>query len=135
MLDRKHNNRSTVYIVDGDSEVCESVASVLEVLSFEVRSFGSAEQMLEVGANGTPDCLVVEVDLPGISGLEFLEVLEETGLEAPVIMIARKGEVRTAVRALQAGAADFIEKPFLDQVLIRSVQRVTATHKNNGHHP
>lgn len=129
MSNSREQTRSTVYIVDGDSEVCESVESFLEVLSYDVESFATAEQMLE---HAPPDCLVVEADLPGMSGLELIDLLGRRRLDVPVIMITRSGDVRTAVRALRAGAADFIEKPFLDQVLIRSVQRVIAAHGGNG---
>ena len=113
----------TVYIVDPDEAVRNNLESLLRPLRYAVRSFPSAEEFLDRVNGVKTGCLIIESDLPGISGLDLQETLRRQGIDLPVIVLSRQGTVPTAVRALRAGAIDFIEKPFIPHVLVRQVRK------------
>ena len=114
---------ATVYVVDGDQSVLDGVRSLLGTLGVEVRCFRSAEQLLDTVSFDTPGCVVTELHLPGISGLELQKTLRQRGADYPVIVMASDADVPMAVRAMRLGALDFIEKPFIDRVLIARVKQ------------
>ena len=122
----------TVYLVDGDSAVRDSLNSLLSLHGFTVEAYGSAAELLDGPSPADNACLVTEVQLPDMSGLELLERLRRRGLELPVIFIATRSDVPTAVRAIRSGAVDFLEKPFLDQALL---QRVCELLEAGGRRP
>lgn len=97
--------------------------SLLGLLDFRVETFASAEDLLARGRLEPPACVVTEVHLPGISGIELQARLKERGVDLPVIVLAARSDVAMAVRALRAGAVDFIEKPFVDRILTRRIQQ------------
>lgn len=113
----------TVFIVDDDSAICDDLAASLEADGRRVRAFGSCEAFLAYYTSGQPGCLLLDAELPGMHGLELLDVLVKTGSTLPSIMITGKGDIKMAVTAMQSGAVDFLEKPISSEALRRTVQR------------
>ncbi|MCW8945703.1 MAG: response regulator transcription factor [Sedimenticola sp.] len=116
-------SESTVFIVDDDQEVREALQLLMESVGLNVELFSSATLFLEQFDETRPGCIVLDVRMPGISGLDLQMQLAEKPLCPPIIIITGHGDVPMAVRAVQAGAVDFIEKPFNDQALLDSVHR------------
>lgn len=131
MTDRGMSARPTVHIVDADIAVRESLRTLLELYAYEVRTYGEAEELLANGL-GAPGCVITEAHLPGMSGLELLERLRATAADVPVIVIAAQGGVPLAVRALRAGAADFLEKPFVEFVLLSHLRELLQPRRVSG---
>ena len=111
----------TVYVVEDDPEMRQSVCHVLASVSVPVETYADAEEFLEGEDGGRAGCLVTDVCLPGMSGFDLQRALARLQVQLPIIMITGYGDVRTAVRAMKAGAVDFIEKPFSGQLLLDSV--------------
>jgi FixJ family two-component response regulator len=117
--------RVSVCVVDSDAEVCNALRLLLSGLNAEVLSFNSAEKFLEAMIDKSRiGCLLVEVNLPGMTGIELLERLHKTGYSIPSIVLATFSDVPTAVRAMQARAIDFIEKPFVPSLLFRRIKQI-----------
>ncbi len=112
-----------VYIVDDDEGVRESLSTLLQSLGITSRGFDSAEASLEAIKTKRPDCMLVDVRMPGMSGLELQLQLAERELPLQLIMITGHGDIAMAVQAMKNGAADFLEKPFNEQVLIDRVNK------------
>jgi FixJ family two-component response regulator len=117
-------NVPTVYVVDDDPQVRESLKLLMRSVGFRTEVFGSAEDFLEAyeDDSGPPRCLVLDVRMPGMSGLGLQERLVGASVQIPIIMITGYGDVSMAVKAMGAGAVDFIEKPFSRQALLTRVQ-------------
>ncbi|MES9940497.1 MAG: response regulator transcription factor [Candidatus Thiodiazotropha sp. 6PLUC2] len=113
----------TVFVVDDDEEVRSALKLLFESVGLPVICFASALEYLDRFDGALPGCLVVDIRMPGMSGLDMQEKLNEYPIFPPVIIITGHGDVPMAVRAVQAGAVDFIEKPFRDQILLDSVHR------------
>ncbi len=118
-----HKLTPAVYVVDDDEEVRKGLKLLLESVGLPVICYASASDYLEAFDPSLPGCLVVDIRMPGMSGLDMQEKLAEEPLHPPVIVITGHGDVPMAVRAVKAGAVDFIEKPFRDQILLDSVHR------------
>lgn len=116
----------TVYVVDDDPGILEWITAVVESIRFPVKSFANAHDMLESFAPHRCGCVVTDLRMPRMSGLELQERLNELGSVCPVILISGHGEVYAAVRAMKAGAIDFLEKPFSAQELIDRINRAIA---------
>lgn len=112
-----------VYVVDDDPAVRKSISFLLGILDVDVRPLETAEDFLAAYRPGAPSCLVLDVRMPGISGLELQERLNRGQIDIPIIFISGHGDIPMAVRAMRAGAIDFLTKPFNDQDLIDLVQR------------
>ncbi len=126
---------ATVYVVDDDPALRESLSYLLRSEGLRVRTFESARSFLSEHANDTRGCLVVDVRMPEMSGLQLLEHLGEKGSDLPVIVITGHGDVPMAVRALKCGALDFIEKPFGDQALLDRVnEALDEDRRRHGEH-
>lgn len=115
------SEQSTVFVVDDDSAVRESLRWLIESVGLKVKTFGTAREFLDAYAPEQPGCLVLDVRMPGMSGLELQDRLQERSIHLPVIIVTGYGDVPVAVRAMKNGAIDFIEKPFSDQVLLERV--------------
>lgn len=115
--------RATVFIVDDDSAMRDSLAWLLESVGLQVQTFASAAEFLDAYRPERPGCLVVDVRMPGMSGLELQERLRSDEFRLPLIVITGHGDIPMAVRAMKAGAVDFFEKPFNDQVVIERIQQ------------
>ncbi len=116
------SRKTTVFIVDDDEAVRQSTAWLIESIGIQVRTFISADEFLEQ-YNNEQGCIVMDVRMPGMSGIEAQDEMNSRGINLPLIFITGHGDVPMAVRALKKGAFDFIEKPFNDQLLLDSIQR------------
>lgn len=114
---------ATVFIVDDHGGLRKSLAFLVESAGFRAEVFASAEAFLEHDQPERPGCLILDLQMPGMSGLQLLEVLAGRGDCRPVIMISAHGDVPTAVRALKTGAVDFLQKPFKDQELLERIRQ------------
>lgn len=112
-----------VYVVDDDPAVRKSISFLLGILGIEIRALDSAMEFVSTYRSGVPSCLVLDVRMPGISGLELQERLNQARIDIPIIFISGHGDIPMAVRAMRAGAIDFLTKPFNDQDLLDLVQR------------
>lgn len=116
----------TVFVVDDDESVRSSLRFLLRSVGLESRTFASASEFLENYDPAHPGCLVLDVRMPGMSGLELQQQLNLRGAVIPVIFITGHGDIPMAVEAMQHGAHDFLQKPFRDQDLIDRIQRALA---------
>jgi two-component system response regulator FixJ len=112
----------SVFVVDDDYDVRASLALLLRSVGIEARCFDSAEALLSALAPESAGCVVADVRMPGMSGMELQQELERRGLALPFIFITGHADVPMAVAAMKAGALDFLEKPFSDQALLDRVQ-------------
>ncbi len=119
-------SKSTVFVVDDDQAMRNSLKWLIESVGVQVESFSSADDFLAQYQPGRSGCLVLDVRMPGMSGLELQEHLAERSIHIPVVIITGHGDVPMAVRAMKAGAIDFIEKPFNDEVLLDAIRRAIA---------
>ncbi|HPC93433.1 MAG TPA: response regulator transcription factor [Sedimentisphaerales bacterium] len=115
--------KPTVFVVDDDEAICRSLCLLIEDIGLNVQTFSGAREFLAQYEPSQPGCLVLDVRMSGMSGLELQAKLRELNMEIPIVIITGHGDVPMAVEAMKAGAMDFIEKPFRDQVLLDSIQR------------
>ena len=111
-----------VFVVDDEESVVESIRFILESEGYEVESFTDPRAMLDRGRKPVAGCLVTDVRMPGMSGLDMHERLQATGVSLPTIMVTGHGEVPDAVRAMKAGCVDFIQKPWSNAALLDRVR-------------
>lgn len=113
----------TIFVVDDDDAMRESLEFLLESVEMPVRTFASAQEFLDAYQPGLPGCLLLDVRMPGMGGLELQDRLRESGVRIPVIVMTGYADVPMAVRAMQAGALDFIEKPLNEQRLLERISQ------------
>src|SRR6201981_1261480 len=111
----------TVFNIDGDASVRESVRDLLESVGLRSESFGTAEEFLRAKRPDGPSCLVLDVRLPGVNGLDFQHQLVAAGIQIPVIFITGHGDIPMTVKAMKSGAVEFLTKPFRDQDLLDAI--------------
>ncbi len=111
-----------VFVVDDDPSVGRAIKRLVESVGLQVAHFGSAQEFLRSTRPDAPSCLVLDVRLPGISGLDFQHQLAGAGIHIPVIFVTAHGDIPMTVRAMKAGAVEFLTKPFRDQDLLDAVQ-------------
>ena len=116
----------TVFIVDDDAAVRDSIQELVESVGLHAQAYDSGQAFLDDFQQQRPGCLVLDVRMANMSGLALQEKLNELDAGVPVIIITGHGDVPMAVRALQAGAADFIQKPYRDQLLLDSINNALA---------
>ena len=116
----------TVYIVDDDQATRKSLRWLVETLGVPVQTFHCAVSFLDAYDASMPGCLVLDMMMPGMNGLELQRALIERGIEIPVIVLTGYADVPTAVRALKSGAVEFLEKPFNDDVLLEQIRKALA---------
>lgn len=114
---------ATVLVVDDDPQVREALSLLFESVDLEVQAFKHGEAFLAAELPRGPACIVLDIRMPGMSGMEVQKALIERGSQIPLIMITAHAEVRMAVQALREGAFDFLEKPYSPQTLLDSVQK------------
>jgi len=112
----------TVFVVDDDAAVRDSLRWLMESVGLHVEAFASGETFLAAVTPKSTGCAVIDLRMPGLSGLEVHARLRESGVELPVVVVSGHADVSIAVRALKSGVVDFIEKPYSDQVLLDVVQ-------------
>ena len=114
---------STVFIIDDDAGMRAAIEGLLESVGLPFESFGSAREFLDRRRAGGPCCLVLDVQLPGESGLDFQRKLAEAGVEIPIVFITAHGDIPMSVKAMKSGAMEFLTKPFRDQDLLDAIQQ------------
>ncbi len=112
-----------VLVVDDDVSVREALGSLIRSTGLRVETFASAQEFLARPQADAPSCLVLDVQLPGLSGLDLQKRMAEVNLEIPIVFITGHGDVPTSVRAMKAGALEFLTKPFADQDLLDAIQQ------------
>ena len=116
-------DHSTVFIIDDDAGMRAAIEGLLESVGLPSESFGSAREFLDRRRVGGPCCLVLDVWLPGESGLDFQRKLAEAGVEIPIVFITAHGDIPMSVKAIKSGAMEFLTKPFRDQDLLDAIQQ------------
>jgi RNA polymerase sigma factor (sigma-70 family) len=124
----------TVFVVDDDDAVRSSLRLLLKSVGIAAVAYGSAQEFLAAYEAEQPGCIVLDVRMPGMSGLEMQEQLNLRGAMIPVIFITGHGDIPMAVEAMQQGAFDFLQKPFRDQELLDRIQRALARDRDNRTH-
>ena len=114
--------QSIVFVVDDDAAVRKALASLIRSVGLQVEVFGSTQDFLQSEKPNVPSCLVLDIRLPGISGLGFQRQLAEANNPIPIIFITGHGDIPMSVRAMKAGAIEFLPKPFRDQDLLEAIQ-------------
>ena len=118
-----------VYVVDDQPSICRGLTRLIGSVGFKVQTFPTANDFLLASPHEGPCCLILDLYLPGINGLELQELLLEKQRLLPIIFITGFGEVSTSVRAMKSGAVDFLQKPIDDSQLLAAVQTALATSK------
>ena len=124
---------SLVHVIDDDDAVRQSLAFVLQTARMGVRTYESATAFLSALPGIEPGCIVTDVRMPGLSGIDLLRRLRELEVGMPVIVITGHGDIQLAVEAMKVGAADFIEKPFDDEVLLAAVRSALGQWERGVH--
>lgn len=117
----------TVMVIDDQPSLRRSLCVLLEAMGLTSRGFASAQEFLDAGVSGPGMCLLVDIRMPGMSGLELQDELARRGQRIPVVMMSGQADVAAAVRAMKAGAVDLLEKPFTEEALIGAVRRALAS--------
>ena len=115
--------RATVFIIDDDAAVRAAVQDLLESVGLRAESFGTAEEFLRSKLPDGPSCLVLDVRLPGVNGLDFQRRLVDAGLPIPIIFITGHGDIPMTVKAMKSGAVEFLTKPFQERELLAAIRQ------------
>jgi len=119
----KSEGLPTVFIVDDDSDMREAITDLVESAGLRAESFATGEEFLGKQRPSNPSCLVLDVRLPEMSGLDFQRQLADTNIQIPIIFITAHGDIPMSVRALKSGAVEFLTKPFRDQDLLDAIHQ------------
>jgi FixJ family two-component response regulator len=114
---------STVFVIDDDPSVRASIQGLLKSASLPSESFGTAEEFMRSKRPDGPSCLVLDVSLPGVNGLDFQRQLADAGIQIPIIFITGHGDIPMTVKAMKSGAVEFLTKPFHDQDLLDAIRQ------------
>ena len=125
---------ATVHVIDDDEAARHSLAFLLASAKIDVKTYESATAFLNSMADIKSGCIITDVRMPGMSGIDLLRKLNELGVAVPVIVVTGHGDVPLAVEAMKIGAADFLEKPFDDEVLLASVRSAFARQEGKDKH-
>jgi FixJ family two-component response regulator len=120
---------TTVFIIDDDPAVRESIQDLLESVGLRSESFGTAEEFLRRERPDCPSCLVLDVRLPGVNGLDFQHRLADAGIQIPIIFITGHGDIPMSVKAMKSGAVEFLPKPFQDRELLEAIRQALSRDK------
>ena len=112
-----------VFVIDDDESVRDAVTNLLEAVNLRAHAFASTEEFFRRGRPSTSCCLVLDLQLPGTTGLQFQQSLQRAGIDIPIVFITAYGDVPTAMRAVKAGALEFLTKPFQKEDLLSAVYR------------
>ena len=116
----------TVFVVDDDEAVRRFLGGLIASVGLRIEAYASAREFLDAFEPGAPGCLLLDIRMPGMSGLELQKELAEREVRLPVIILTGHGDVQVAVHAMKAGAVDFIEKPFNNELLLDRIQKAVA---------
>jgi len=120
----------TVFVVDDDASMRGALKSLLRSVDLQVETFGSAAEFLRSKLPEAPSCLVLDVRLPGLSGLDFQRELAKSGIHIPIIFVTGHGDIPMTVKAMKAGAVEFLTKPFRDQDMLDAIQVALERDRN-----
>lgn len=115
--------KQIVLVVDDDPSVRKALTYLFESMELPVKAFTTASELLDTKLPDVPSCLVLDIRLPGGSGLEFQDVLSKAGIQIPIVFLTGHGDIPMSVKAMKAGAIDFLTKPFRDQDMLDAVTR------------
>ena len=127
------DDQAPVVVVDDDPSVRRGVERLLRSAGYRAETFASVREFLDRGDYDRAACLVLDVRMPGQSGLELQQILEGAGYDIPIIFVTGHGDIAMAVRTMKAGAVDFLPKPFDDQALLDAVQHAIAKNRRPRH--
>ena len=113
----------TVFVIDDDPGIRASIQGQLNAAGLRAEGFETAEQFLQREPSDSPSCLILDVSLPGINGLDFQQQLRNAGVDIPIIFVTAYGDIPMSVKAMKSGAVEFLTKPFRRQVLLDAVQQ------------
>jgi FixJ family two-component response regulator len=128
-MKKQPTSESVVFVIDDDASVRDSLKSLFESVGLHVELFGSADAFLQSQRPDVACCLVLDVRLPGLSGLEFQSELAKTGTDVPIIFMTGHGDIPMTVQAMKAGAVEFLTKPCRDQELLDAVRLAIEGHR------
>jgi FixJ family two-component response regulator len=123
---KKPDVQPTVFIVDDDASICEGLCNLLESIGMKAEHFPSAEDFLDSQNADRPGCLVLDVRLPGMTGLEFQEAMQQSGIYLPIIFMTAHGDIPMVRKVMKAGAVEFLTKPFRQEELLQAVEHAFA---------
>ena len=121
-MNPRPEQQSAVLVIDDDAAVRESLSSLFRSVGLQVKTFSSTSEFLKSRLPDCPSCLVLDVRLPGVSGLDFQSDLAKANIQIPIIFMTGHGDIPMTVRAMKAGAVEFLTKPFRDQDMLDAVQ-------------
>lgn len=122
-MNEKHQPQHIVFVVDDDESMRVALSYLFQSMNLPVKVFTSAAELLNSKLPDIVSCLVLDIRLPGVSGLEFQDVLAKAGIRIPIVFVTGHGDIPMSVRAMKAGAVDFLTKPFRDQDMLDAVTR------------
>jgi FixJ family two-component response regulator len=123
----------TVFVIDDDADMRAAIQGLLKAAGIRSASFGTAEEFLRNNDPDGPSCLVLDVSLPGVSGMELQRKLTEAGVSIPIIFITGHGDIRMTVKAIKSGAVEFLTKPFDDQDLLNAIHQALERDRVTRH--
>src|SRR6202011_3531681 len=122
------------FVVDDDESVRESLESLIRSAGLRISAFASAQEFLTSSRDDVTSCLVLDLRLPGPSGLDLQKRMTELNIQIPIVFITGHGDIPTSVRAIKAGAVEFLTKPFRDQDLLNAIHHAIERHETVRHH-
>lgn len=122
------SSETLIHVIDDDAAMRESLAFLLESAGYAALTYASADHFLTAGTLEQGACIVSDVRMPGMNGVELARHLRQLGANLPIVMITGHGDVPLAVESMKAGVADFLEKPFDDEALLRAIRSAIAAH-------
>jgi FixJ family two-component response regulator len=127
MIKQRDDSAPIVFVIDDDSSVRDAMSSLFRSVGLKVELFASPAEFLRAPPLDGPSCLVLDVRLPGLSGLDFQSDLERAGIHIPIVFMTGHGDIPMAVKAMKAGAVEFLSKPFRDQDMLDAVRTAFAS--------
>ena len=127
-----NNGGSIIYVVDDDASVCRAVSLLLKLHGFQVETFTRADNFLDFKHPKVPSCLVLHIRLPTINGLALQQVMAKRGMVTPIIFITGHGDIPMSVKAMKAGAIDFLPKPFTEEKLLNAITLAISKSKTQN---
>lgn len=130
----KSGSVATVFVIDDDAGVREGIRDLVESIGLRCESFGTAQEFLSSKRADEPSCLVLDVRLPGTSGLDFQRHLADAGIQIPIIFVTGHGDIPMTVKAMKSGAVEFLTKPFREQDLLDAIQQALERDRTAREH-
>jgi FixJ family two-component response regulator len=133
-MPQSRESDAVIAIVDDDPSVREGLSSLIRSAGLQIETFVSAQEFLDRPVAEAPSCLVLDLQLPGLSGLDLQKKMAEAGLEIPIVFLTGHGDIPASVQAMKAGAVEFLTKPFDEQDLLRAIQEAVERDRRNRQH-